>query len=132
MALVSRNTGSKNSGTVVLNYRTGGSTGCGKSILNMMDVFVLPSHYEGLSLALIEAQANGLPCFTSSNVTNEEAITKKIEFIPLEKTPLQWALTICSSKNRRDYNDNMNEQVQTCGFDIKDRLNDLKGKYYWI
>ncbi len=31
MALVSRNTGSKKSGTVALNYRTGGSTGCGKS-----------------------------------------------------------------------------------------------------
>ena len=33
MALVSRNTGSKKSGTVALNYRTGGSTGCGKSNL---------------------------------------------------------------------------------------------------
>lgn len=33
MALVSRNTGSKKSGTVALNYRTGGSTRCGKSII---------------------------------------------------------------------------------------------------
>ena len=32
-------------------------------MLNMMDVFIFPSFYEGLSVVGVEAQAAGLPCF---------------------------------------------------------------------
>ncbi|WP_135227871.1 glycosyltransferase [Deinococcus fonticola] len=38
-------------------------------LLWLMDVFVFPSHFEGLSLAFLEAQAAGLPCVISSNVS---------------------------------------------------------------
>ena len=36
-----------------------------------MDVFFFPSIYEGLSVALIEAQAAGLPCVVSTNIAEE-------------------------------------------------------------
>lgn len=38
---------------------------------NAMDVFCLPSLFEGLPVTLLEAQACGLPCITSKSVTIE-------------------------------------------------------------
>jgi glycosyltransferase involved in cell wall biosynthesis len=38
-------------------------------LLRAMDVFVFPSIHEGLPLAVVEAQAAGLPCVVSTEVT---------------------------------------------------------------
>lgn len=42
---------------------------------NMLDVFVMPSLYEGLPVAGVEAQANGLPLIVSNTITQELKIT---------------------------------------------------------
>lgn len=51
-----------------------------------MDMFVLPSLFEGLVVVGIEAQANGLKCFFSKGTPNEVDFTKGnvSEFLPLE------------------------------------------------
>ena len=41
--------------------------------------------YEGLGIVGIEAQAAGLPCIVSSNVTPDIQITSLVNRIPLEK-----------------------------------------------
>ena len=46
-----------------------------QKVLQAMDVFVFPSLYEGLPLALLEAQSTGLPCFISDTVSQEAVIT---------------------------------------------------------
>ena len=46
-----------------------------------MDVFLLTSRYEGLGIAAIEAQANGLPCVLSEGVPREVAISEKVRFV---------------------------------------------------
>ena len=46
---------------------TGLTTNVGK-MLNLLDVFFFPSHFEGLPIVLIEAQANGLPVVTANHL----------------------------------------------------------------
>ena len=48
--------------------------------LSAMDIFLLPSLFEGLPMVCIEAQAAGLPCIVSKNVTQEIKLTKKLYF----------------------------------------------------
>ncbi len=49
-----------------------------------MDVFVFPSHYEGLPTVNIEAQVNGLKCFVSTGVPEEVCIASgQVAFLPL-------------------------------------------------
>lgn len=45
-------------------------------LMQAMDVFVFPSHYEGLGIVAIEAQAAGLPCVISNGVPEECIVTK--------------------------------------------------------
>ena len=55
-----------------------------------MDIFVMPSQYEGLSMALLEAQAAGLPCLVSNTVSMESDVTGRMCRLPLG-SPQQWA-----------------------------------------
>lgn len=60
--------------------------------MQAMDLFVFPSEFEGLGLVLIEAQATGLPCYTSEKVVPQEAkVSDLLMYIPLEDGPKMWA-----------------------------------------
>lgn len=48
-----------------------------------MDLFILPSVYEGLGIVNIEAQCTGLKCLVSDVVPEEAAVTDLIEYLPL-------------------------------------------------
>ena len=48
-----------------------------------MDAFVFPSLWEGLGIAIIEAQANGLQCFVSENIPTEALVEKNVKVLPL-------------------------------------------------
>ena len=54
-------------------------------ILQGMDIFILPSLYEGLPIVAIEAQSSGLKCFISKNVTQEVKVTDLVEFIDINE-----------------------------------------------
>lgn len=57
-----------------------------------MDVLVLPSHYEGLSLASLEAQAAGLPLLLSDGLTREgDVVPGLIARLPLAAGADAWA-----------------------------------------
>ena len=64
-----------------------------KEYMDAMDIFVLPSLYEGLPCVSVEAQANGLPCLISSNVTKEVKLSEKVRFLGIDN-PEQWAKAI--------------------------------------
>lgn len=58
--------------------------------LSAMDVFLLPSLWEGLAIVLIEAQANGLGC-VASTTTTPESDCGNIVYLSLDDTSEQWA-----------------------------------------
>ena len=51
--------------------------------LSSMDAFILPSRYEGLVLALIEALCAGLTSYVSEHITRELQLTDKIQYLPI-------------------------------------------------
>ena len=57
-----------------------------------MDLFVFPSFFEGLPIAVIEAQAAGLSCIVSDTVTTEAGVLRDhFTQLSLSKGPGEWA-----------------------------------------
>ena len=88
--------------------------------LSAMDVFLLPSLFEGLPFALIEAQANGLPCVVSDVVSKEAIITDRVRKLSLQQSYAEWAKEIidCSNRGRED-KEYIQSMIREAHFDIE-------------
>ncbi|HEL1619799.1 TPA: glycosyltransferase family 1 protein [Streptococcus suis] len=72
--------------------------------LSTFDVFFFPSRFEGLGIAALEAQANGLPVITSIGVPTEINVIDLVTFLNLEEPISLWVetlLTVKESPNRQ-------------------------------
>lgn len=69
--------------------------------LSAMDVFVLPSHFEGLGKVLIEAQCNGVTCVASDVVPEEAFINPNCHKLSLNSIPEEWADFIIGVDKKR-------------------------------
>ncbi|MFV0341447.1 MAG: glycosyltransferase family 1 protein [Anaerocolumna sp.] len=97
-------------------------------LLHAMDVFLMPSLYEGFPVTGIEAQACGLPCVFSDTITREAHILEQVKYISLSSSPDTWAretLSLVSNFNRALCKDQLKEK----GFDIEDYVDSLKDFY---
>ena len=85
--------------------------------LSAMDVFAFPSLYEGMPLAIVEAQANGLPCVLSDRVPKDVFLTDLVQELPLESEPENWADALLQAKRSEPsrYADELNAR----GFDTR-------------
>lgn len=82
-----------------------------------MDVFILPSRYEGLPVVGVEAQACALPLLYSTEISNEAKLLDSTRFMSLSESPRKWAeeaLALAEQTPRRDTSKEMTEK----GFNI--------------
>lgn len=99
--------------------------------LQAMDVFVFPSKFEGLGMALIEAQASGLPCVVSNRVPKEANVTENVIYLELENNMEKWIENICTIDidGRKFRAEKAEKVIATNGYDIKHEANKLKDIY---
>lgn len=95
--------------------------------IQAMDLFVFPSEFEGLGIVLIEAQANGLACFTTKDtVPSEVKINCNLQFISLKESAKKWAEKIIQAKTDRK---NVEEKFKKSGYLIDDMVKKLEKIY---
>lgn len=85
-------------------------------LMQGMDVFVFPSLYEGLGIALIEAQTAGLPCVVSDTIPHEAYLTDLVDSESLSAPAEKWAEKILA-KQAIPRTDRRTE-IAAHGFDI--------------
>ena len=85
-------------------------------ILQAMDVFVLPSLYEGLGIAAVEAQASGAWCVLSDCVPEVCKMTENVEFVSLSKSAEGWADIIL--KGNPKCRTGHQKELTAAGYDI--------------
>ena len=97
------------------------------ALLSAMDVFVLPSIFEGLGIVAIEAQCSGLPTLVSEAVPHEARVTQLAEVFPLSPDVLAEKIksSLANPLPRRSYA----EELSLAGYSDKDKAEVLT-KYY--
>ena len=108
-----------------------GSTTETSAMYSAMDVFVLPSRFEGLPVVLLEAQISGLPCVVSDIVTHEVDFGE-IKWASIDNNPGEWAsivLNICVKTDewRKQYRNSHTLQIEE--YDIKHTVKQLDRIY---
>lgn len=100
------------------------------AIYNAMDLFILPSRWEGMPLTVIEAQVNGLPLLVSDVVAPDSNWTNRVFYKALADGAHSWAdkmAAIRSAHFPRD--DDMTEKIREKGFDIHQKAEALRKIY---
>lgn len=89
------------------------------NLLSAMDLFVMPSLYEGLPVSLVEAQANGVPLIVSDTITRNVGFNPNMEYFSLDAGGEAWAKKALDLVNRVGRY-NTQEKIAAAGFDIKE------------
>lgn len=67
-------------------------------IMKVLDVFIFPSHFEGLGIVLIEAQKMGVPCVISDAIPEAAIVSNLVFRMQKNSTPKQWAEQLNKTK----------------------------------
>lgn len=95
--------------------------------LSAMDVFAFPSLYEGMPLAMVEVQSNGLPCIISDRVPKDVFLTELLKPLPLEAGAEAWAEAICRAG--RSEPEKYGGAMRKSGFDFMNMIEKVYSIY---
>jgi len=87
-------------------------------LLQAMDVFLFPSLSEGLGMAVVEAQAAGLPCIVSEKIPSEAHVTDMVRIVGLGEPPSAWAAQVKEFYGGHDRLSTY-EQIKASGYDVE-------------
>ena len=95
-----------------------------QDLLNAMDVFILPSRYEGLPVTLVETQANGLTSVASNKITKEIKFADNVIYLPIDSGTEEWVKCILNMKYEHSGN-----AIKNTSYDINSSVGVLVDKY---
>ena len=100
-------------------------------LLNAADCFVLPSMFEGLSVSVIEAQANDLPCILSHGVPQENRIKTDVFFESIgEDAVFCWANRILELRDKTEKQRERTDWIlRESGFLLNEEAEKLSARY---
>ena len=94
-----------------------------------MDVFVFPSFWEGLSVAMMEAQSAGLPCVVSDTIPKEVGMTDLVTFVSLNDSVDTWMAAIEKALDQENDRSRYPALVAAKGYDIQQNATWLQNYY---
>ena len=94
-----------------------------------MDVFLFPSKYEGLPIAMVEAQCSGLPNLVSDVITGDVDVTPLVHKLSLQKTADEWAdeILVLAQNERKAPDEGLFKEK---GFDIREMVRNYEELAY--
>lgn len=98
-------------------------------LMQAMDLILLPSLFEGLSIVSIEAQAVGLPIYASDSISPEHGLTDLIHFLPLSAGPQVWAQRIIEDVKNLPQRQDMSLVIAQKGYEINNAAKRLENFY---
>jgi glycosyltransferase involved in cell wall biosynthesis len=100
-------------------------------MLGAMDIFIMPSLYEGLPLVGIEAQAAGLPLLVSDTITDElPAMKQMVHRLSLNAPPSVWAeMALQLHSVAKDRNESL-RKIGASRFSITRSISEVESCYH--
>lgn len=102
------------------------------NLMQAMDIVILPSLFEGLSIVAVEAQTAGLPVYASDSISEEHRVTDLVHFLPLTFGASAWAAKIVKDMENMPKRKNMLSEMTRAGYEIGSASKWLEDFYFSV
>ena len=98
-------------------------------IYQALDVFLLPSLYEGLPVVGVEAQSEGVPLLLSNHITEEIKLLPTTKFLPIDQGTECWCMEISKISFDAELRVKTNDVIKEMGYSIENETKRIVNIY---